>query len=161
MKYNMKFQTSKLKLRVVMVLVFFFTLRYQMDLLTWPSHCCGPRRWRSQWMYSLSWRTPRWSKGSSRLLGPCSSTVVLSTYPTQSKSYLLTYKLRFVLGHHNLTTWSRVHLERLITTQLFKKLPAFYGTGRFITMLKHLHGPTKLTTYLTNWLTPWSRILLD
>jgi hypothetical protein len=32
-----------------------------------------------------------------------------------------------------LTPWSRVLLEKLTGSQLVKKFPAFYGTGRFIT----------------------------
>jgi len=31
-------------------------------------------------------------------------------------------------------SWSRVFLEKLIVTQLVKKLPAFNGTRRFITL---------------------------
>ena len=34
-----------------------------------------------------------------------------------------------------LTPWSRVPLEKLASLQLVKKLPAFYGTRRFITAL--------------------------
>jgi hypothetical protein len=34
-----------------------------------------------------------------------------------------------------LIPWSRVLLEKLTGAQLVKKLPAFYGTGRFITAL--------------------------
>jgi hypothetical protein len=34
-----------------------------------------------------------------------------------------------------LISWSRVLLEKLIATQLVKKFPAFFGTGRFITVL--------------------------
>jgi hypothetical protein len=32
------------------------------------------------------------------------------------------------------SSWSRVLLEKLTVTQLFKKFPAFYGTRRFLTM---------------------------
>ena len=35
-----------------------------------------------------------------------------------------------------LTSWSRVHLERLIGSQLVKKFPTFYGTRKFITASK-------------------------
>jgi hypothetical protein len=39
-----------------------------------------------------------------------------------------------------LTTWSRVLLGKLITAQLVKKFPIFYGTQRFITMFtRFLH----------------------
>jgi len=37
---------------------------------------------------------------------------------------------------HLLTLWSRVLLEKLTGSQLFKKLPTFYGTRRFITTFK-------------------------
>jgi len=40
-----------------------------------------------------------------------------------------------VLLTYLLTTWSRVLLEKLTGFQIFKKLPAFYGTRRFITAL--------------------------
>jgi len=35
-----------------------------------------------------------------------------------------------------LTPWIRVLLEKLTVTQLVKKLHAFYGTRRYITVLK-------------------------
>jgi hypothetical protein len=38
-----------------------------------------------------------------------------------------------------LTPWSRVLLEKLIVTQLVKKLPAFYGTPRIITLCTEAH----------------------
>jgi hypothetical protein len=38
-----------------------------------------------------------------------------------------------------LTPWSRVLLEKLTGLQLVKKLPAFYGTRRFITALTSAH----------------------
>ena len=34
-----------------------------------------------------------------------------------------------------LTPWSRVLLEKLVSLQLVKKFPAFYGTRRFLTAL--------------------------
>jgi hypothetical protein len=37
------------------------------------------------------------------------------------------------------TPWSRVLLEKLTTTQLAKKFPAFYGTPRFITMFTRVN----------------------
>ena len=47
---------------------------------------------------------------------------------------LITYLLTlFTLLTHSLTPWSRVLLEKLTISQLVKKFPAFYGTGRFIT----------------------------
>jgi hypothetical protein len=35
---------------------------------------------------------------------------------------------------NKLTPWSRVFLDKLIVTQLIKKLSAFYGSRRFITV---------------------------
>ena len=43
-------------------------------------------------------------------------------------NYLLIYFLTYVL-----TPWSRVLPEKLTGSQLIKKFPTFYGTGRFIT----------------------------
>ena len=43
-------------------------------------------------------------------------------------TYLLSYLLIYLL-----TPWSRVLLEKLTGSQLVKKLPAMYGTRRFIT----------------------------
>jgi len=41
---------------------------------------------------------------------------------------LLTYLLTYLL-----TPWNRVLAEKLTGSQLVKKIPAFYGTRRFIT----------------------------
>jgi len=41
---------------------------------------------------------------------------------------LLTYLLTYLL-----TPWSRVFLQKLTSSQLVKKFPAFYGTRKFIT----------------------------
>jgi len=38
-----------------------------------------------------------------------------------------------------LTPWSTVLLEKLISLQLVKKFPAFYGTHRFITTFTSAH----------------------
>jgi len=38
-----------------------------------------------------------------------------------------------VLTYYLLTSWSRVLLEKLIGSNLVKKLPTFYGTRRFVT----------------------------
>jgi hypothetical protein len=45
--------------------------------------------------------------------------------------------------------WSRVLLEKLIVTHPVKKLPAFYGTRRFITVFTRAH----------HWSLPWSRCI--
>jgi len=53
--------------------------------------------------------------------------------------YLLAYLLALLL-----TPWSRVFLEKLIGSELVKKLPAIYGTRRFITAFssaRHLSLP--------------------
>jgi hypothetical protein len=44
-----------------------------------------------------------------------------------------TLKLKNVIFIDLLTPWSRVFLEKLTGSQLVKKLPAFYGTRKFIT----------------------------
>jgi len=44
-----------------------------------------------------------------------------------------TYLYMIVLLKYILTPWSRVLLEKLTSSQLVKKFPAFYGIGRFIT----------------------------
>ena len=64
--------------------------------------------------------------------------------------YLLTYLL---------TPWCRVLLEKLTGLQLVKKLPTFYGTRMFITVLTSLRHLS--ITYLTYLLTPWCRVLLE
>jgi len=49
-----------------------------------------------------------------------------------------------------LTPWSRVLLEKLIISQLVKKLFAFYGTRMFITVFtsaRHLSLPDSVYTY--------------
>ena len=45
-------------------------------------------------------------------------------------SYLITYLVTYLLN-----PWRIVRLEKLTGSQLFKKFPTFYGTGRFITAL--------------------------
>jgi hypothetical protein len=55
---------------------------------------------------------------------------------THSLTYLLTYSLTYLLTYsltYLLNPWIRVVLEKLTGWQLGKKLPAFYGTRRFIT----------------------------
>jgi hypothetical protein len=47
-------------------------------------------------------------------------------------SYLLTYSNTYLLTYW-LTPWSRGLVEKLTTSQLVKKFPAFYGTRMFIT----------------------------
>lgn len=47
------------------------------------------------------------------------------------------------------TPWSRVLLQKLVIIQLLKKLPAFYGTQRSITML----------TRALFWPLSWSRLI--
>jgi hypothetical protein len=63
-------------------------------------------------------------------------TYLLNYLITYSLTHSLTYPLTHSLTHpltHSLTPWSRVLYEKLTALQLVKKLPAFYGTRRFIT----------------------------
>jgi len=63
-----------------------------------------------------------------------------------------------------LTSWSRVLLDKLIGSQLVKKLPAFYGTLRFITAFASAHHPplswARSIRSMPPHLTSWSSILL-
>jgi hypothetical protein len=43
--------------------------------------------------------------------------------------------------HTQLTPWSRVHLEKLIVTQLVKKFTTFYGTQKFLCSQGPATGP--------------------
>ena len=64
---------------------------------------------------------------------PCLAIHYMFRYETIVRCYLLTYVL---------TPRSRALLEKLIGSQLFKKFPAFYRTGRFITAFtKSRHCP--------------------
>ena len=53
-----------------------------------------------------------------------------------SKKYnnipLLNYLLNYLLTH-SVTPWSRILLQKLTSSELVKKFPAFYGTRKFIT----------------------------
>ena len=62
-----------------------------------------------------------------------------------------------------LTKWSKVLLEKLISSQLVKKNPAFNGTRRFITAFTSARHLTLsfVNTLLTYLLTPWCRVLLE
>ena len=62
-------------------------------------------------------------------------TYLLTYLPTYLLTYLLTHLLTYLLTH-SLTPWSRVVLQKLTDSQLGKKVPAFYGTQRFITAIK-------------------------
>ena len=55
---------------------------------------------------------------------------ILKLLYTPTHTYLLTYLL---------TPWSRVLLEKRTGLQLVKKLPAFYGTRRFVTAYTSAH----------------------
>jgi len=59
----------------------------------------------------------------------------LLTYFTYLLIYLLTYILTSLLTYL-FTPSRRAVLEKLIGFQLVKKIPAFYGTRRFITALQ-------------------------
>jgi len=52
-------------------------------------------------------------------------------------------------GNSLITTWSRVHLENLIDTQLVKKCLTFYGTRRFIIVyIRSLHCSISWARYI-------------
>jgi len=57
----------------------------------------------------------------------------------ENKTWLINY----------LTPWSRVHLEKLLNTQLVKKYPTFYGTWRFMTVF----------TITCHWSLSWARCI--
>jgi hypothetical protein len=46
-----------------------------------------------------------------------------------------------------LTQWSRVLLEKLTVSQLFREFVAFYGTQRFITAFTGAHHPSVFILY--------------
>jgi len=60
----------------------------------------------------------------------CGGITLLCVYKYFLATYLLSYLLTYLL-----TPWCRILLEKLNGLQLVKKLPAFYGTRRFITAL--------------------------
>ena len=70
------------------------------------------------------------SKSFSNLIRSAGSYTTLCKY---SYTYLLTYLL---------TPWCKVLLEKLTGLRPVKKLPAFYGTRRFITALTSLRHPS-------------------
>ena len=53
---------------------------------------------------------------------------------TSSMTFHILLKVTYLL-----TPWSRVLLQKLTTLQLVKKLPAFYGTWRFIAAFTRAH----------------------
>jgi len=65
---------------------------------------------------------------------------------------------------HSLTPWSRVLLEKLTSSQLVKKFPAFYGTWRFVTALTSAHHLSLSWTSLIQSIPPhptsWRSILI-
>ena len=54
---------------------------------------------------------------------------ILHRKATRGEDYLLTDLLSYLL-----TPWRRVILEKLISSHLVEKFPAFYGNRRFITV---------------------------
>jgi len=57
-------------------------------------------------------------------------------------SYANISHLKYILVPYLLTPWCRVLLEKLTALQLVKKLPAFYGTRRFITAFTSFRHPS-------------------
>jgi hypothetical protein len=75
--------------------------------------------------------------------------IFVITYPASTRNsgyyerrlYECLTEIHTILTNYQLIPWSRVLLEKLTDTQLVKKLPAFYGTERFITVftsVRHL-----------------------
>jgi hypothetical protein len=84
-------------------LVSFCVFRYPTVLLTYLNLCCGQRKWRNQWMYSLSWQTRRWNKADSTLWRLCSSIALLSACQTQSKCGCKLQETTVAPGHQEPT----------------------------------------------------------
>jgi len=61
-------------------------------------------------------------------------TRIIGVY-SASENVALEYILIWTILTCLLTPWTRVLLEKLIGSQLFKKFPAFYGSRKFITAL--------------------------
>ena len=57
----------------------------------------------------------------------------------QSRSSLKYHPSTLPIFTYFLTPWNRVLLEKLTSSQLVKKFPAFYGTQRFITTFSNAH----------------------
>jgi hypothetical protein len=76
---------------------------------------------------------------------------------TSVPTYLLTHSLIYILTHSLtnllLTSWSRVLLEKLTSSELVKKFPTFYGTGRFITTFSTVSFITHDAPIYTSFLT--------
>jgi len=72
-------------------------------------------------------------------------TLTLPETVTKYKQNQLTNRIRT----NKLTPWSRVLLEKLIATQLLKKLPTFYATQRFISVF----------TRALKWFLSWARYI--
>jgi hypothetical protein len=85
------------------------------------------------WSWSFtSWKFPRLKISGTAALVPHTPTWLLGT---NFVSLILLNHFPHLLLTYLLTPWSRVLLEKLTSLQRTKKLPAFYGTRRFITAL--------------------------
>jgi hypothetical protein len=63
----------------------------------------------------------------------------LSTMKNSSKEYFFMSLIHCKIPINKLTPWSRVLHEKLIATQVVKKLPIFYETQRFIAVFATAH----------------------
>jgi len=64
------------------------------------------------------------------------------------------FQLRITFKLNKVTTWNKILLEKLIVTQLVEKLPASYGSRRFITVFTTAHHwlPTSASWIQTTYL---------
>jgi len=74
------------------------------------------------------------------------SDVILTAFYIWKANILMELALKLKFTDES---WSRVFLEKLIVTQLVKKLPAFNGTRRFITLF----------ATASHWFLPWARCI--
>jgi len=88
-------------------------------------------------VYSASYTQELWKLYNLYTLFKSDITVVISKLHNHMPNF---YKIvnknteeKECVKTHPLTPWNRV-LEKLISSQLLKKFPAFYGTRQFITM---------------------------
>jgi len=131
--------------------------------------------WRQNNFVLLSFdrNTSEWngfnSRAISRNLVSCRNiTWQRSSTHVRPKTVLCNRKIRclltYVLITHSLTPWSRFFLEKLTDFKLVKKLPAFYGTQKFITAFTSARQLSLSWDSSINFITPdptsWRSILI-
>jgi hypothetical protein len=122
----MQFWTCELEMKgCVWHVVSSCVFRYPMVLLTCLSLCCGPRKWRNQWMCSLSWPTHKWNKAESMLWRLCSSIAALSACRTRSKSSWKLQQPTGVVGHQRCRTkwWVEILVTLNVQTAVCRVMP--------------------------------------